>query len=164
MAVFGNVGSFDFFEKLFAFFQGFSQPIQKFKELFLIGNQVNEIFPTARKVNATLEIRHIHNVSLFNSLPKQTLQQDSLAAARVAANQDMRSLVDVDGNITRQTTTKKQQIVLVVVDITVMPFSGIKSVFGRYAAKAYCPAVFALFDTGYQHVEGAFEFKLLVNP
>lgn len=114
----------------------------------LVSNNISKLLPRTRKVNSAFEVGHIHNVSLFNRLPKQTLKQDGLAAARVAANQDMRGLVDVDSNITRQTTAKKQQIVLVVVDITVMPFSSIKSVFGRYTAKAYCPAVFALFNAG----------------
>ena len=164
LAVLGDVGGFNFLEKLFTFFQGIRQTIQKNQQLLLISNNISKLLPRTRKVNSAFEVGHIHNVSLFNRLPKQTLQQDSLAAARVAANQDMRGLVDVDSNITRQTTAKKQQIVLVVVDIAVMPFSGVKSVFRWYAAQGYSTAVFALFYICNQHIQGAFEFELLVNP
>ena len=76
----------------------------------------------------------------------------------------MRGLVNVDDNITRQTTAKKQQIVLIAVNIAVMPFSYFKSVFRWYAAQLYGSAVFALFDSCYQHIEGGFKFELIINP
>ena len=138
--------------------------VQKHKEFLFLCNDVGKLLPNIRKVNAALEVSHIYNICLLNCLPKQALHQYALAAARVAANQNMRGLVNINNHITRQATPKNQLVVLIAQNIAFMPFDGIKNVFRWNAAQAHRSAVITLFNAGYQHIKGAFKFKLFVYP
>ena len=150
-AVLGDVGGIDFLKKPFAFFQGICQVVQEYKEFRFFRNNVGKL-------------SHIYNICLLNCLPEQALHQDALATARVAANQNMRGLVNINNHFTRQATAKNQLVVLIAQNIAFVPFNGVKSVFRRNTAQVHRSAVIPLFDTGYQHIKGAFKFKLFVHP
>lgn len=87
--------------------------VQKHKEFLFLCNDVGKLLPNIRKVNAALEVSHVYNICLLNRLPEQALHQDALAAARVATNQNMRGLVNVNNHITHQATAKNQLVILI---------------------------------------------------
>ena len=138
--------------------------VQEYKEFRFFRNNVGKLLPNIRKVNTALEVSHIYNICLLNCLPEQALHQYALAASRVAANQNMRGLVDINNHIPRQATPKNQLVVLIAQNIAFMPFDGIKNVFRRNATQAHRSAVITLFNAGYQHIKGTFKFKLFVCP
>ena len=138
--------------------------VQEYKEFRFFRNNVGKTPAKHKKSQHALEVSHIYNICLLNCLPEQALHQYALAASRVAANQNMRGLVDINNHITRQATPKNQLVVLIAQNIAFMPFDGIKNVFRRNATQAHRSTVITLFNAGYQHIKGAFKFKLFVYP
>ena len=64
LAVLGNVGGINFFEKPFAFFQGICQVVQEYKEFRFFRNNVGKLLPNIRKVNTALEVSHMARFSV----------------------------------------------------------------------------------------------------
>ena len=83
-------------KRALAVFQIFHEPVEGITQIFLCEAHPAFLMPDLGEIHAAFEVGNADLRALVKGLQEQQLQQDALAAARRAAQQDMRNVREVD--------------------------------------------------------------------